>query len=235
MQGLFVTATDTDVGKTWITSLIAEELTNAGTHVGTYKPACSGSESDEAGDEFWPDLRELSESVGHAFPIEQICPQRFTAALAPPVAAESEGRNVDSALLRSGIEPFRGEVTHLLIEGVGGLLCPMTEKETVADLAADLQFPLLIIARGGLGTINHTLLTVEVARSRGLTIAGVILNHIGPAPIDAAFVASNASQIQKFANVPVIGWCDRNSRHIQAAGSGEPAETDWLRFFACAE
>ena len=235
MLGLFVTGTDTDVGKTWITSLIARELTDAGTRVGVYKPACSGSEMDDAGTATWPDLTALSEAVDNAFPIEQICPQRFDAALAPPVAAERAGRTIDAALLRSGIEPFRDDVSHMLVEGVGGLLCPMTGTETIADLAADLQFPLLIVARASLGTINHTLLTIEVARSHGLAIGGVILNHVGSASIDPAFVASNAQQIRRFANVRIIGWCDHGSRQILDCQSGEPAGTDWLQLFACAE
>lgn len=235
MRGLFVTGTDTDVGKTWITSLIARELTDAGMLVGVYKPACSGSEIDASGTASWPDLTALSAAVDHVFSIEQICPQRFNAALAPPVAAEQAGRTIDAALLRSGIEPFRDDVSHLLVEGVGGLLCPMTATETIADLAADLQFPVLIVARASLGTINHTLLTIEVARSRGLAIGGVILNHVDPASIDPTFVLSNAQQIQRFANVRIIGWCDHGRRQILDCESGEPAGTDWLQLFACAE
>lgn len=235
LQGLFVTGTDTDVGKTWITSLIARELMDAGARVGVYKPACSGSEHDDSGNETWPDLRELSAAVRGAFPIEQICPQRFTAALAPPVAAQKEGRTIDAAVLRSGVDVFHDTVSHLLIEGVGGLLCPMTDSETIADLAADFRFPLLVVARANLGTINHTLLTIDVARSRGLTIAGVVLNHAAPAAIDPTFVASNASEIGRFANVPIIGWCDYNSRQLVDCQSGEPAGTDWLQLFACAE
>lgn len=177
-RGLFVTGTDTGVGKTYLTALIAREASDEDIEVGVYKPVCSGIEVGPDGRTFWPDVARLSEAVGGRYPLERICPQRFSAALAPPVAARLEGATVDGAQLRTAARWWRGRVDLLLIEGVGGLLCPLTETTTVADLALDLGYPLLIVARLGLGTINHTLLTAEIARARGLAVAGVVLNDV---------------------------------------------------------
>jgi dethiobiotin synthetase len=234
MQGLFVTGTDTDVGKTWITCLIASHLRSQSASVGVYKPACSGSQQED-GHTYWSDIRALSAATGDQFATERICPQRFHAPLAPPVAASEEGKEVDADLLRRGIDWWSSEVENLLAEGVGGLLCPLTESEVVADLAVATGFPILIVARAGLGTINHTLLTIEAAKARGLAIAGVVLNHATTDSIEPTFVASNARQITDYGNVRVLGFCDYNSSTIVNAASGEPIVSDWLSLFGCAE
>ncbi|WP_166831395.1 dethiobiotin synthase [Thalassoroseus pseudoceratinae] len=203
-RGLFITGTDTGVGKTFVTTRIAQELQTAGVSVGIYKPACSGVEANEAGEPMWEDVDAHFHALDGVFPRERICPQCFHAPLAPPVAALAEGRCVDADLLRSGADWWRGRVDVLLIEGAGGLLCPMTESTTIADVAADLAFPLLIVARLGLGTINHTLLTVEVARSRGLPITGIVLNDHPPQSDDPA-TKTNPEEIARRSNVPVFG------------------------------
>ena len=226
-SGLFVTGTSTGVGKTVVTCQIARALRAAGTHVGVYKPACSGAELDDAGNRFWGDVRALSAAVGDVFPEEWICPQRLAAPLAPPSAARLEGKSVDSGLLRTGAAHWNGRVELLLVEGVGGLLCPLTDDETVADFAGDLGFPLLIVASLELGTINHTLLTVEVARARGLPIAGVVMNATSDA-VDADVAASSMAEIAARAQVPVLGpnsyqSPERNGDHIESG-------IDWSMF-----
>ncbi|MFK7820703.1 MAG: dethiobiotin synthase [Planctomycetaceae bacterium] len=235
MKGLFVTGTDTDVGKTWITSLIAKQLRAEERRVGAYKPACSGAEQDQNGNQFWADIHALAEATDGEFPDERICPQRFRAPLAPPVAAAAEGRTIDATLLRSGIDWWRNEVDGLLIEGVGGLLCPLTETETIADFAVDLGFPTLIVSRPALGTINHTLLTLEVARQRGLHVVGVVLNHATSQQFDPEFIASNAEQIERFGETSVLGVCAFNEETLASAGSDVLAGSDWFSLFGCAE
>ena len=173
VRGLFVTGTDTDVGKTWVSCLAVRQLREAGHSVGVYKPACSGATTAGDGLPVWEDVRELAAASEMSVPDSRICPQRFTAPLAPPVAAAREGLQVDSGLLRSGAAWWRGRADCLVVEGVGGLLCPLTGDEVVADVAADLGFPLLIVARGGLGTINHALLTLESAQRAGWSCAGL--------------------------------------------------------------
>ncbi len=203
-HGLFITGTDTGVGKTFVTTRIARELRAAGVRVGIYKPACSGAETNTDGEPTWEDVDAHFHSLGGQFSRERICPQCFHAPLAPPVAAAEEGKIVDAERLQSGADWWRGEVDVLLIEGAGGLLCPLTETTTIADFAVELGYPLLIVARLGLGTINHTLLTVEVAQSRGLSIAGIVLNDHPPHTEDPA-TQTNPEQIAKRSNVPVLG------------------------------
>lgn len=203
MSGLFVVGTDTDVGKTYLTARIARQLLEEGVSVGVYKPACSGSEPGTDQTPVWRDVETLSEALHHRFPRERICPQTFRAALAPPVAARLEHREIDENLLLDGIDWWRGRVDVLLIEGIGGLLCPVSEQKTVCDLAERWKFPLLIVARLGLGTINHTLLTVEVAQDRGLDVAGIVLNESQP---DQGNLAgqTNAREIELRCNVPIL-------------------------------
>jgi dethiobiotin synthetase len=235
MKGLFVTGTDTDVGKTWITSLIARQLRAAEVRVGTYKPACSGSEMDANETPLWADIEALAEATGREFSTERICPQRFTAPLAPPVAAAAEGRTIDAALLRSGIDWWRNEVDGLLVEGVGGLLCPLTETETIADFAVDLGFPVLVVSRPALGTINHTLLTLNVARQRGLNVVGVVLNHATDEQFESEFVLSNAEQIERFGAIKVLGVCHHGAGSVVPVGGAGLAGSDWFSLFGCAE
>jgi dethiobiotin synthetase len=207
--GLIVVGTDTGVGKTFVSVAIARRLRDLGVRVGVYKPAASGAESTSA-DPIWTDVRELSAAVGDAFPETRICPQRFAAPLAPPVAAQLERRAVDDALLISGLRWWFDQVDALVVEGVGGLLSPLSDALSVADFAARAGLPLLVVGRLGLGTINHTLLTVEAALRRDLPVAGVVLSQGGrvalaqPAPHDLA-AATNPRELARRLPVPLFG------------------------------
>lgn len=217
--GLFVTGTDTGVGKTHLTCLLARQLRDAGVVVGAYKPAASGREAGH-----WHDVDALAQATGHTFPLERICPQRFIAPLAPPEAARAEGRTVDGQLLKTGVDWWRDRVDVLLVEGVGGLLCPLTDSETVVDLAAALDWPVLIVARNGLGTINHTLLTVEVARGRGLNIAGVVINE-PECPDESS--GTNATTISHHGNIPILAHVTHgDSGHLRPVPGSNTI--DWL-------
>jgi len=220
--GLFITGTDTGVGKTYLTCLLAQQLRDEGLVVGAYKPAVSGSDEGH-----WHDVENLARATGNVFPSERICPQRFVAPLAPPEAARAEGLEVDSRLLRTGVDWWRDRVDVLLVEGVGGLLCPLTDSETVADLASDLDWPLLIVARTGLGTINHTLLTIEVARRRDLKIAGLVLNEPEPPALDDESCLTNADGISRHGRVPILAHVNHghSGRLRPIAGS---STIDWL-------
>ncbi len=227
--GLFIVGTDTDVGKTFLTARIARQLLEDGVSVGAYKPACSGGELGEDGSCRWADVEILAEALKHRFPRDRICPQTFRAALAPPVAARIENRRVDSKLLIEGVDWWSDRVECLLIEGVGGLLCPLTESWSVRDLAERLRFPLLVVARLGLGTINHTLLTVEAALQRGLQVAGIVLNESQPGSGSEAG-ETNAREIAERCPVPVLAVIG----HRQSAGLrllSEPSTINWRSLF----
>ena len=225
MQGLFFTGTDTGVGKTWVATMAASQLRAQGVKVGAYKPAASGIE-----DGRWADVDLLHEAIGGGFPHERICPQHFDLPLAPPDAARQEGREVDAELLRSGAHWWKGQVEMLIVEGVGGLLCPLTETETVAELAVDLGWPVVIVARNALGTINHTLLTIDAARHRGLHIAGVVLNQPQPPdPMDRS-VHTNALAIAGLGQVTILGQVQHGADDLLPPDA--TATIDWSQL-AC--
>ena len=201
--GLFIVGTDTGVGKTFLTARIARQLLEEGVSVGICKPVCSGCEAPDSPAPTWQDVEILSEALENRFPKERICPQTFRAALAPPVAARLENRSISAEQILEGIAWWRDRVQVLLVEGVGGLLCPLTVEWTISDLAEQLGFPLLIVGRLGLGTINHTLLTVEVAHRRGLPVLGIVLSETRPGEGGEAG-ATNPQEIEARCPVPVL-------------------------------
>ncbi|MEX0718114.1 MAG: dethiobiotin synthase [Planctomycetaceae bacterium] len=227
--GLFITGTDTGVGKTYVTAIIVRELRDAGVRVGACKPACSGAVFDSDGLPHWGDVDALAAALGGEFDDRLVGPQRFLAPLAPPVAARKEGKRVDALLLRGCVAAWKDRVDVLLVEGVGGLLCPLTERESVADLAGDLGYPLLIVGRLGLGTINHTLLTVEAAKARALPIAGIVLSESvdrrETASDEGASEATNPEEIAARTDVPVLGVVRFGECALRR--DGVPVRMDW--------
>ncbi len=173
--GLFITGTDTNVGKTYVTALIAKQLVAAGKRVGVYKPAASGCLGDETDDPFV-----LWDAAGRPATIDAVCPQRFAAPLAPHLAARAEGKEVDVELLRSGLDFWRDRSDIILVEGIGGLMSPVSDDEYVADLAYDFGFPLIVVAPNMLGVINQTLQTLITASTfrDGLDVVGIVLNDL---------------------------------------------------------
>lgn len=225
MTGLFVTGTDTGVGKTWTACTVLHSLRESGHRVGAYKPVCSGAESAADGRLIWSDAELLRAAAGGEWPLDCVCPQRFAAALSPPAAAAEEGTTVDWNQALQGVDWWQERVDCLVVEGAGGLLCPLTDDRTIADLAAELRFPMLIVAADRLGTINHTLLTLEVARSRRLAVAGVVLCRTQPTCDDSA--ATNAewiSRLSPLTEVSVLNWGERRILSRGRALSG----VDWM-------
>ena len=195
MQTAFVTGTDTNVGKTYVTCLLIRKLRAAGLQVGAYKPVCSGAELDATGNLFWSDIDALRSAAGSQFPLDLICPQRYRAAVAPNVAAELEGSAVSNELLLTGISAWAKEADSLIIEGAGGVLCPLSNELSVLDLAMRIEAPVIVVAANRLGVISHTRLTVERIRDSGLEVAAVILNETEMSrPADAS-LTTNAHQL----------------------------------------
>lgn len=227
---LFITGTDTEIGKTHVTCLIARQILAMGHRVAAYKPVCSGAiwkstEADEPASPVWDDVERLRSAVGPEWPRELICPQRFLAPLAPPIAAKREGRSVNFETMVQGSQKFVG-VDMLLIEGAGGWLSPITESATVADLAQQIGAPVIIVARNGLGTINHTLLTIESIRSRGLDIAGVILNEAHPNANDES-TETNADEITRRGKIRYLGLVPHGSEDL-VHPEGHTVHHDWI-------
>lgn len=204
LPGLFVTGTDTGVGKTIAAGLILGDLRRAGYRPGAYKPACSGSIFDRHGCERWEDVEALRSAAELTVEDAMICPQQFRAAVAPPQAARIEGRTVQDELLTAGAFAWEAACDVLVVEGAGGWLSPLSDQSLNADVAERLGLPVLVVARAGLGTINHTLLTVESIHARGLAVAGVVLNSSVPGDEDLS-TQENAVQIERFSGVSVLG------------------------------
>ncbi len=170
MRGVFVTGTGTGVGKTVVAAVIARALAREGEGVAVFKPALTGLE--EPGE---PDHQILRRAAGSDQGLEQIAPYRFGPPLSPHLAAQLAGVTIEPAMLRE-VAGSAAEVAGTLVcEGVGGLLVPLTPGYLVRDFARELELPLVIASAPGLGTINHTLLTVEAARAVGLEVCCVVL------------------------------------------------------------
>jgi dethiobiotin synthetase len=181
-RGLFVTGTDTDVGKTAVAAAVARALRDDGRRVGVYKPVASGTRGGGP-----TDAEMLWQAAGRPLDLATVCPQSFAAPLAPAAAAALEGRTVDGHALRLGIEPWWPVSDVVVVEGAGGLYSPLTTTTLVADLAADLGLPLVIVDAARLGAIGRTLMAVEAARARDLVVAAIVLSHVQPpthAPAD---------------------------------------------------
>jgi len=204
LRGLFITGTDTGVGKTFVASLIARELAAAGVKVGVYKPVASGCPQGPDG-LIAEDAVALWEAAGKPGTLEQVCPQRFATPLAPHLAARAEGQAVDTRLLRSGFRYWRDNYEFVIVEGAGGLMSPLSDDEYVADLAFDLKLPLVVVAANKIGVINQTLQTLIVAETfrGGLPIAGVILNS-PQAVADDPSIATNATELAARCIPPVL-------------------------------
>lgn len=219
--GLFITGTDTEVGKTYVTALIAKALCAAGRRVGVYKPAASGCQ-EEDGRLVAGDALALWEAAGRHGSLDEVCPQVFAAPMSPHLAARAEGKQLDTALLRRGIDVWLERSEIVLVEGAGGLMSPMSDDEYVADLAYDFGFPLLVVSANRLGTINQTLQTLITAASfrDGLDVAGIILNH-PVASVDDASLKSNRDEIAARAVAPIL-----TEIHWQQSELTEPV--DWI-------
>lgn len=203
MRGLFVTGTDTGVGKTEVSCAILAGARAAGLDVAAMKPAESGVTAGEPSDS-----QRLLAAAGGGDDPALVCPYRFAAPLAPAVAARLAGVEVRLEAILAAARALAARHQALLVEGAGGLLVPLTPAETYADLAVRLALPVLVVARAGLGTVNHTALTVEALRARGLRVAGVILNRTAPG--DDPSVPHNAGEIERLTGAPVLAslpWC----------------------------
>jgi dethiobiotin synthetase len=220
--GLFVVGTDTAVGKTYVAARIAAALANAGAKVGVYKPAASGCRrvgrslvSDDA--------MALWEAAGKPGELNAVCPQRFAAPLAPHLAAKEERKEIDSRLLRRGLDYRRRRTEIVVVEGAGGLMSPIGERDYIADLAEHFGFPLVVVSPNRIGAINSTLLTLiaAAARPRPLEIAGIVLNHILPAGSGDPAVHSNRLELELRCVPPVLTELDRG-------GSEFKTSVDWL-------
>lgn len=196
MRGLFITATDTGAGKTFVTAGIARLWRREGRSFHVCKPVATGADND------WSeDTRILAEAAGDP-DLHAITPYTFAVPAAPPVAVRIAGASLRLEDLAGAVRRRAADGNTVLVEGVGGLLCPLTERETVADLAVELALPLIVVARRSLGTLNHTLLTIEAAQRRGLRVAGLVVT--ATIPVQGVAEETAIEELSRRLDVPVL-------------------------------
>jgi dethiobiotin synthetase len=225
LRGLFVTGTDTGVGKTVVAAALIAALRARGVQARALKPLITGL--DDPSDTVWPPDHELlARASGQD--ADDVKLLGYGPAVSPHLAAELAGEPVRTAELERDLLAAARDGEVLVVEGVGGLLVPIAPGYDVRDLAGALGFPVVVVARPGLGTINHTLLTLEAARSAALRVAGVVLNPWPAAP--DAIERSNRETIERLGGVRVSALPELEAPEpdaLAAAGSGLPLE-DWL-------
>ncbi|HSO98454.1 MAG TPA: dethiobiotin synthase [Solirubrobacteraceae bacterium] len=224
MRGLFVTGTDTGVGKSVLTAAVVAALRTAGHGVCPLKPVITGLA--EVPDPVWPpDDELLARAAGVA--CDAVAIERFDPPVSPHLAGELAGRRIDPAALVATIRERAGQRL-AIIEGVGGLLVPLAGEFDVRDLARELALPVVLAARPGLGTINHTRLTVEAARAAGLDLRGIVLTPWPSAP--DALQRSNRETIEHLTGIAVSGLAplERPTPEALARAGERLPLADWL-------
>ncbi|MCW8830662.1 MAG: dethiobiotin synthase [Gammaproteobacteria bacterium] len=197
MRGIFITGTDTDVGKTYVATLLAEQLVKNGIRVIPRKPVESGCQNNN-GELIPEDASALKQAAAYAGDLSDICRFRFEAALSPVRAARMENQTVTIAQLQQACKHCGNGF--LLVEGAGGFYSPLASDGLNADLAVAIQLPVLLVANDRLGCINQILLTAEAISNRGLKLAAVILNAKDqPSNLDM----NNAKDLHDLIDTPI--------------------------------
>ncbi len=225
MHGLFFTGTDTGVGKTFVVAAVARILGRQGHGVIVSKPVATGANWKE-GRLISDDTLSLARAARMEKDFQKITPWTFADPVAPPVAACLAGIELKFTDIVRAVLDRQDPQKAMLVEGIGGLLCPLTERETVADLVKALEMRLVVVARRSLGTLNHTLLTLEAARSRRLEVAGLIINETAPPRTLAE--ETNVVELKKRIEVPLLATVPFRS----GTDSGDPPSleaVDWWK------
>ena len=202
IPAILVTGTDTGIGKTLVAGAIGRWFRMRGFRVSVLKPCATGCVHRREG-LVSEDAEFLAHCADARFPLDVICPQRYAEPLAPAVAAERAGRPLDWEAINRSISIMSADSEVMIVEGVGGIRVPMDPRHTFIDVAAWLGAPAVVVARSTLGTINHTLLTLDCLRAARVPVAGVVINRY---PSDNASVAeeSNPRSIERWGKIPVL-------------------------------
>lgn len=201
---LFVAGTDTGVGKTYVATALCRALRERGVRVAAFKPVETGCDDASAP----ADALALKAAAGLPIDLDEVCPYRFRAPLAPAIAARQEGRTVDLGLVEERLDSLRRKSDLVVCEGAGGLLVPLSHGVLTADWIVRQGFPVLLVARLGLGTINHTLLSVRWLRDHGVPFLGTVLSASEPVSDRAA--ESNPDTLSAFPEVRLLGVSRRD-------------------------
>ncbi|WP_047553271.1 dethiobiotin synthase [Methylotenera sp. G11] len=209
-QAYFVTGTDTNVGKTYISQALIRHFVHAGNKTAGMKPIASGCEISRHG--IWQgqlvneDALALYEAGNVKPALDLMNPYRFSPAIAPHIAAQQAGVQIDIDVISSAYRQLAAIADVVVVEGAGGFFVPLNDSETIADLAVKLNLPLVLVVGMRLGCINHALLTVEAIKARGLKLAGWVANHIDP---EMPMFEENLASLQQRIDAPclsVVSW-----------------------------
>lgn len=209
-QSYFIIGTDTNVGKTTIASALIQHYSNAGLKAVGMKPIASGCELSQNG--LWQgelvneDVKLLSVASSISAPLALINPYRFLPAIAPHIAAEQAGVAMSLEVIKNAYQKLVAMVDVVVVEGAGGFLVPINDYETLADLALQLNIPVVLVVGMRLGCINHALLTLEAIKARGLTLRGWVANQVEP---EMPVFAENLVSLQQRISAPclsVVRW-----------------------------
>ena len=233
IPGLLVTGTDTGVGKTLVAGAIANWFYRQGSRVAVCKPAATGCVRRREG-LVSEDAEFLAHCAEARHPLDLICPQRYVEPLAPAVAAERAKQPLDWDTIDRSIKLMSRDSDVMIVEGVGGLMVPMDEKHTFLDIATWLKIPAVIVARPNLGTINHTLLTLSALRSRGVKVAGVVVNCY-PTDTPGTAEETNPRAIERWGKTHVLCVVPNDATAAKAPAltaniTSAIATVDWARF-----
>lgn len=218
MSAIFVAGTDTNVGKTHVCGLLLDFLRKNGSDAGYQKWAATGPEFPPA------DLTECLRMAGIPLDPELVgsqVPYHFALPASPHLAAEQESKIVDPALIRARYQEMRARYELLIVEGVGGLMVPLNRELLLVDLLKELRIPTVLVAKSGVGTINHTLLSLEILRHRDIPVLGVVFSD-ATAEEDALVVADNMRTIAEMGRVQVFGRLLRCRDSVQARADFAP-------------
>lgn len=202
-KGVFITGTDTGVGKTIVAALIARALSAKGLKAGVMKPVETGCRRID-GSLLPSDAAFLKEISDSPAPLSDIAPCTFESPVAPLVASELEGVDLREDLILKAFERLSLQNDFMIVEGIGGLMVPINKEHTVLDLIRLMSLPLIVVARNKLGVLNHTLLTVRTARSAGMDIKGLVINSATP-PDGTIAGKTNAAVLQRLLDIPILG------------------------------
>ncbi|HEY6085938.1 MAG TPA: dethiobiotin synthase [Nitrospira sp.] len=202
--GVFITGTDTGVGKTLVTAALALQLKRRGLRVGVMKPIETGVSTVGRAQSDAAKLRTVLESEDA---LGAICPFQFELPLAPLAAAQAERRSIDPTTIHKVYRLLSHRYEHVVVEGVGGVHVPLAPKIEILDLIAQMKLPVVIVGRSGLGGINHARLTIEALQRRRIGIVALILNQTAPgrSKLDRLQERTTTEILRKKAGVPVLG------------------------------
>jgi dethiobiotin synthetase len=200
-HGCFITGTDTGIGKTVVTAALAIYLKQRGLRVAVMKPIETGCANAK---ELGPDAERLRTAINATTSIDRIGPYRFSSPVAPLAAARTAGVTIEIDRIATTCRDLAYDYDFVLVEGVGGLMVPLSEKMDVRDLISSLGFPTLVVGRAALGGVNHALLTIEALRRRAIPMVGIVMNQLGSEP-NHTQTQSTVDLIRERSGVPVFG------------------------------